>query len=1088
LSKLLPRRLSNRNDVLLSKKNSLTAGAALAAIVLAFAWPAELKSAVQGQGHSSPAAPTPTAAGPLTPLAEDILSAAGTGTGLCIVAGCESGELAAEIVRRSNFFVHTLVHDEAKLDSVRRTLEATGAYGLRAAAERGSLSRLPYPDYCANLIVCDLPVLPQDAACWAEVVRVLRPGGLACVGQSADTSRNTTKISASALREGLSGSGVVDFEIVETHGVWARVRRARPDGMGDWSHGRWGTAGNNPCVEDALVKAPFHTAWIAGPKSFTKFGLPLASNGRVLLRHGGITNEGRYTPPREPDLIQAFDAYNGAILWERRLEEREGDGFVAVGDRVLAASTQTLYALNAVDGTVAWKLPAEKALAGMKSWGQYLLADGVVVAALSDSPPQDGFSIRQKALLGLSPVDGSLKWKLQPEDGIRSFALGERRCFYSTRGDLAAVRLATGQEVWRRVALGSSAVRYHRGIAYTDSASFAAADGKPGAKGNFRGLFVGDHLYLGGLKGVTVTDAATGAATRPLPVPRDPYCPKTGIPDGCSFMYGRCIMPTASTNCYFFSYGGTVIGDLLRNELFPCEGFRSNCRTGVIAGNGLVYNSPSGCACSFAVRSGISLVPVDEAFYWGRPKSKPPPQLEKGPAFPDEIAAGEPPDAWPCFRHDAARSSVTDARVAWPMETEWQVSLPGRLTPPVAADGSVFIGSDNHSAYSLDAATGTVRWRFITGGEVLASPAWWQGRLYVGSQDGWVYCLRADSGKLVWRFRGAPHERNMLVHGRPQSLWPIAGGVIVEDGKVQFCAGRLSHDRVFVWSLDARTGEVLWQNDKAGRAVEVIGSAGGISPHGVSPSGVLAASKGVLYVPQGMFAPAAFARSDGRLLWWGRRGDSTQRSNIEVQNLGGPDLAVGEGLLFVGGADPVYGSSHAFVALDARSGRMWGADDPRLLAKAGRDETGRAVDVKKAVFGTKPIRFGSDSAPVVVDGGIFCRGYRGSFLDLKRHLDTQFGAPPGDARRWSTALPPGPLIVAGDKVLIASASRLVALARSDGKSMGEVGLTIKGIPLSDGLAAAEGKVFVVTTAGEVNCLCGAANGGKWRPFGKWSMR
>jgi outer membrane protein assembly factor BamB len=294
--------------------------------------------------------------------------------------------------------------------------------------------------------------------------------------------------------------------------------------------------------------------------------------------------------------------------------------------------------------------------------------------------------------------------------------------------------------------------------------------------------------------------------------------------------------------------------------------------------------------------------------------------------------------------------------------------------------------------------------------------------------------------------------------------------VIVEDGTVQFCAGRCSHDRVFVWSLDARTGEVLWQNDQAGRAVEVTGPAGGVSPHGVSPSGVLAASRGLLYVPQGPYAPAAFARDDGRILWWGRRGDSTQRSNIEVQNLGGPNLVVAEDVLFMGGPNPVTGSSHVFVALDARTGRMWGADDPRLFAKAGRDETGRAVQVKRSVFGTKPIRFGREFSPVVVDGGVLVPGYRGAFFDLETYLETQFGATNDDARKWSNPLPSGTLMVAGDKVLIASADRLTALARANGNTLGRVELPADAAPLHDGVIAAENSIFVVTTAGGVLCL------------------
>jgi len=67
-------------------------------------------------------------------------------------------------------------------------------------------------------------------------------------------------------------------------------------------------------------------------------------------------------------------------------------------------------------------------------------------------------------------------------------------------------------------------------------------------------------------------------------------------------------------------------------------------------------------------------------------------------------------------------------------------------------------------------------------------------------------------------------------------------------------------------------------------------------------------------------------------------------------------------------------------------------------------------------------------------------------------------------------LPSGSLIVAGDKVLIASSGRLTALARSDGNTLGHVELPTEGAPLRDGVAAAENSVYIVSTAGEILCL------------------
>ena len=1010
-------------------------------------------------------------------LAARILQAAGVQKGICIDLGCGSGELALAILNQSELFVHALETDDARVHAARLKLEGSGLYGKRVAVEKGSLSRLPYPDYCANVIVRgDMFSDGAKDLNWKEVLRVLRPGGgLAFLGQSA-AAGGKFKLTAEALREQLAAAGVKDFEIIEKDGVWVKIRRARPKGMGDWSHDYRCNPGNNPCAEDDLVRVPFQTLWIAGPRSFTKYGYPLISNGRVFLRHGGMTFwDSRWKPSKQGDLVQAFDAYNGVKLWERRMDERHGNGFVAVGEGVYLVAGTTLYALNAADGSVRWKRRPEDALAGMKDWARYSCADGVVVASMFDQArnPKLRKEVRKRvALVGLSVRDGELKWKLQPEGGVGSVAIAEGKVFrFGSDKQLRALNITTGEEAWKVPAQRAGALRYYRGKLYTSGGVFSAADGKFLSRHRPKGILVGDRAFVGKFKGgVRATDLETGKPVKSFPVPQDPYCPKTGIPQGCKFMYGRCVRPTASTHCFFLTYGGTVIADLIRNELFPTEAFRSNCRTGVIAGSGLVYNSPSGCKCAFAVRGGVALLPVDEAFYWAKAESSPTEQLERGPAYGQDVEAADSGDDWPGYRHNPARNNVTPARLALPLRQSWQAKLPDRITPPAVAGGMVFVGCDNHSAYALDAATGEVRWRFRTGGPVWVTPTHWRGRVYVGSMDGWVYCLRADSGKLIWRFRGAPHERKMFYQGRPLSLWPVAGGIIVERGIANFYAGYCSHDRVFLYALDAKTGRQLWVNDKAGRAVDVTGPAGGISPHGVSPSGIMAASEDILYVPHGMFAPAAFRRSDGKLLWWGRRGDSTQRSNINLQNLGGPNLSLGGGILFMGGPGRRTGAGQPFFALDARTGRFWGADDPRLAGKAGRGPNGESLNVKRGLFGTYAIKLGSGIAPVVVGDGIFTFGYRGSFDDLKSYLATQFPGGGGRKGKWPNKVPPGTLIVTAGKVVACNGQRLEAVARADGSPLWRAALKAEGKVLANGLAAAGGRLYAATNAGEIVCF------------------
>jgi len=1007
-------------------------------------------------------------------LAARILKAARTKKGLCVDLGCGEGKLALEIARQSEMFAHALTPHASELAASRKTLDTDGLYGRRVAAERGDLARLPYPDYCANLVVRgDLLRAGFHKWSWQEVLRILRPGGLAYIGQTPKPGV-AEPLTGAQLRKMLADAGVRQFEIIERDGVWAAIRRPWPKGIGHWSHAGNGSPGNNACVEDDLVRAPFHTLWIAGPRHFTKFGYPLISNGRVFLRHGGITHTGRWKPPKRPDLVQAFDAFNGTLLWQRRLPERLGNGFVAAGENVYAVAGRTLYTLDAAAGATYWQLAPDTVDKGMKDWGYYAEADGVLVVGLYDAlrdPKAKRDNRRQKVLAGLSPKDGKVLWTLAPTSGVGSVALGQGLVFYISPGShMAALRIDSGREKWQ-APVKTGAIRHYRGKLYVGGSQFDAGTGRFLRRVNVRGILVGDRVYAGSLKGLSVTDLRTGKRVAGLQARRDPFCPKTGIPDGCRWMYGRCIRRTASTHCFFFSYSGNAIGDLTRNQVFPAEAFRTNCRTGLIAGNGLIYNSPSGCACAFAVRGGAALVPVREDLYWARPTSKPPPQFEKGRAYHGEIAAPGRPDEWPCYRANSRRNTISAASIKVPLRLKWKLQIPGPLTPPSAAMGMVFVGSGNHSVYALDAKGGAVRWRYVTGGEVWVTPTYWRGRVYAGSMDGWLYCLRAKDGALIWRFRGAPHERKMIYFGRPRSLWPVAGGVIVEQGVAYFYAGLCSHDRVFVHALDATTGKVVWTNDQLGRAVDVTGAATGLSPHGVSPSGILAASKEMLYLPHGMFAPAALRKSDGTILWWGRRGNSVRRSSIEVQNIGGPQLSLGGGLLFFGGPNRVTGTSQRFVAADAKTGRMWGADDPRLATRAGRDpKTGKATMITSARWGTKPITFGDGVAPVVLDGGVFTFGYRGAFYDLTKYLQTQFGKPKGPVTKWPGRLPSGTLIVAGDKVIVAGGKNICALARANGRPLWR-GQTRTGADVRrNGLAAAGGQVFAVTKSGEIVCF------------------
>jgi len=251
------------------------------------------------------------------------------------------------------------------------------------------------------------------------------------------------------------------------------------------------------------------------------------------------------------------------------------------------------------------------------------------------------------------------------------------------------------------------------------------------------------------------------------------------------------------------------------------------------------------------------------------------------------MACGSTParaEDWPAYGHDIARSGITSENILPPLGECWALKLRHPPEPawgnpkpekvedilelrrvhfddvfqPVACGGAVFFGSSaNNKVYCVAAATGRIRWTYITGGPVRLAPTVVGGRVYFGSDDGYAYCLGARDGAELWKFRAAPEDRRVLGHGKMISLWPLRCGVLVDGGTAYFSAGIFPAEGVFLYALDARSGREIWRNDTCGE----------LPQSRVSPQGYLLASKSALYVPMGRVSPAAFDRPSGRLLY-----------------------------------------------------------------------------------------------------------------------------------------------------------------------------------------------------------------------------
>jgi outer membrane protein assembly factor BamB len=126
--------------------------------------------------------------------------------------------------------------------------------------------------------------------------------------------------------------------------------------------------------------------------------------------------------------------------------------------------------------------------------------------------------------------------------------------------------------------------------------------------------------------------------------------------------------------------------------------------------------------------------------------------------------------------------------------------------------GRLYIAQpDAHAVICIGAETGEPLWRFTTGGRVDSPPTIAQGIAVFGSRDGFIYALRAYDGALVWRFQAALLDRRLTARDQLESVWPLCGSVLVEDGKVYAAAGRNSYfdHGICLYKLDLITGKTL---------------------------------------------------------------------------------------------------------------------------------------------------------------------------------------------------------------------------------------------------------------------------------------
>jgi outer membrane protein assembly factor BamB len=210
-------------------------------------------------------------------------------------------------------------------------------------------------------------------------------------------------------------------------------------------------------------------------------------------------------------------------------------------------------------------------------------------------------------------------------------------------------------------------------------------------------------------------------------------------------------------------------------------------------------------------------------------------------------------DWWPMFHHDPARTGYSNTTApATTNNTLWTSSVWWSSSPAVVG-GLVYVGSEDHNVYCLNAATGESVWNYTIGDlGVVSSPAVIGGLVYVGSKRwseisghlGDVCCLNATTGSLVWRY---------------STDWYVESSPAVVDGLVYVAN---EHD---VFCLNATSGSLIWVCSLFPQVFSspvVVGGLVYIAPYGSHVCCLNAAT--------------------GDVVWWGSEGETWFNSPVVV--------------------------------------------------------------------------------------------------------------------------------------------------------------------------------------------------------------
>jgi polyvinyl alcohol dehydrogenase (cytochrome) len=288
------------------------------------------------------------------------------------------------------------------------------------------------------------------------------------------------------------------------------------------------------------------------------------------------------------------------------------------------------------------------------------------------------------------------------------------------------------------------------------------------------------------------------------------------------------------------------------------------------------------------------------------------------------------------------------------LHLKWAFGFPDATSAwaqPTIAGGRLYIGSQNGTVYSLDAASGCVVWTFVAQGGVRASISIGSRTIgrqrrdaaYFSDQKGFVYAVDAATGKQIWVRKVDDHPLVRLT-GSPvlyDDRLYVPTSSYEEGGKPPGYA--CCTFRGAIVALDAKSGEVIWKTYTIAEEPRLLRAyADGTELRGPSGGAIWSAptidsKRGALYVGVGnTYSGAAQPTTDavlaldlktGKLRWSRQMAPSTP----DVFGCTPGDVNCGErpGPDFDFGASPVLatlGSGRQLIVAGQKSGLVYALD------------------------------------------------------------------------------------------------------------------------------------------------------------------